>query len=248
MKKLWLATLAATAVVAGCGGDGAEENVVEVRADEYAYVMPDGAQPGWMTIDFTNTGEEPHEFALFRLEEGKTIADVKALLADPSSQQQGPPDWVTIVAGVPTLAAGAEASLTQELEPGRHVLICFLDGPSGKPHFADGMIRELEVTGEARGGEPEADAVLELGESLEVPEVEAGERTLEFRNDGDEHAALFLVAYEPGKTSADLKAWEEAGAKGPVTGGVPRRDHRRPRPELGLLQDRAGRGSRVHAA
>ena len=48
-----------------------------------------------------------------------------------------------------------------------------------------------------------------------APELEAGERTLEFRNDGDEHSALFLVAYEPGKTADDLERWEEAGAKGP---------------------------------
>jgi hypothetical protein len=52
-------------------------------------------------------------------------------------------------------------------------------------------------------------------EGLEAPEVEAGERTLRFRNDGDEPFSLFLVAYEPGKTAEDLERWEEAGAKGP---------------------------------
>lgn len=210
--------VAAVAALAGCGGGNSEleRNVVEVRGDEYAYVMPDSAEPGWTTIDFTNTGEEAHEFALFRLDDGKTLADVQKVLGDPASQQQGPPDWVTIVAGVPTLAAGAAASLTQELEAGTHVLVCFLEGPSGKPHFVDGMIRELEVSGEARGDEPNADAVLALGEGLEAPEIEAGERTLEFRNDGDEPSALSLVAYEPGKTPEDLKRWEEAGAKGPA--------------------------------
>lgn len=209
-------SLAAVLALAGCGGNEAEENVVAVRGDEYAFVMPERAQPGWTTLDFTNTGDEPHEFALFRLDEGKTLADVKALLADPAAQQQGPPEWVTIVAGVPTLAAEGRAALTQELEPGRHVLVCFLDGPSGKPHFADGMIRELEVAGQVRGDEPDADAELALGAGLEAPEVEAGERTLRFRNDGDEPSSLFLVAYEPGKTAADLERWEEAGAQGPA--------------------------------
>jgi hypothetical protein len=202
--------------VSGCGsGDEPVVNVLDVRGDEYAFVMSEQTQPGWTTIDFTNTGVEPHEFALFRLDEGKTIDDVQELLSDPAAQQQGPPEWVTIVAGVPTLAAGAESALTQELEPGRHVLVCFLEGPSGRPHFADGMIRELEVAGEARGDEPDADAELALGEGLEAPEVEAGERTLRFRNDGAEPSSLFLVAYEPGKTAEDLERWEEAGAKGP---------------------------------
>ena len=214
MRKLIGLTAVALAV-SGCGGGGEPDaNVLDVRGDEYAFVMPEQTQPGWTTIDFRNTGDEPHEFALFRLDEGKTIDDVQALLSDPAAQQQGPPDWANIVAGVPTIASGAEASLTQELDPGRHVLVCFLEGPSGKPHFADGMIRELEVTGEARGDEPEADAELVLSRRFEAPEVEAGERTLRFRNDGNKPASLFLVAYEQGKNTEDLERWEKAGGKG----------------------------------
>jgi plastocyanin len=216
MRKL-IGLVAGAFAFSGCGGgDEADVNVLDVRGDEYAFVMSEQIQPGWTTIDFTNTGAEPHEFALFRLDEGKTIDDVRELLSDPDAQQQGPPEWVTILAGVPTLAAGAESSLTQELEPGRHVLVCFLEGPSGRPHFADGMIRELVVAGEASGDEPDADAELALGEGLEAPEVEAGERTLRFRNDGKEPSSLFLVAYEPGETAEDLERWEAAGAKGPA--------------------------------
>jgi hypothetical protein len=214
--RSFIGVCGAVLALAACGGSGEpEENAIDVRGDEYAFVMPEQAQPGWTKLDFRNTGDEPHEFALFRLDEGKTIGDVRALLAGPEAQQQGPPEWATIVAGIPTLAGGEQASLTQELEPGRHVLICFLEGPSGRPHFVDGMIKELEVTGDARGEEPEADTVLELGDDLDAPEVEAGEQTLEFRNAGAEPASLFLVAYEPGKTAADLAAWENAGAKGP---------------------------------
>ena len=214
--RSFIALCGAVLALSACGGsDEPEENTLDVRGDEYAFVMPDQARPGWTTLDFRNTGDEPHEFALFRLDEGKSIDDVRALLADPKTQQQGPPDWLTIVAGIPTLAGGEEATLTQDLEPGRHVLVCFLEGPSGRPHFVDGMIEELEVTGESRGDEPDADAVLELGEGLAAPDVEPGEQTLEFRNGAKEPASLFLVAYEPGKTATDLAAWEEAGGRGP---------------------------------
>ncbi len=65
---------------------------------------------------------------------------------------------------------------------------------------------------------PEADATLALGKRLEAPRLEAGERTLELRNDANEPNAVFLVSYAPGKTDADLIAWEENGMKGPAPG------------------------------
>ena len=140
------------------------------------------------------------------------------MLTDPATQEEGPPSWVSIRAGIPTLQAGETASLTQQLEPGRYALICFLDGPSGKPHFVDGMIAVVDVAGDAGADAPEPDATLVLGKALEAPELGAGERTLELRNDTDEPNAVFLVSYKPGKTDADLVAWEEGGMKGPAPG------------------------------
>ena len=138
MHKLGLAAVAATAALAGCGGSDAEQNVVEVSGNEYAFVMPQSIKGGWTTLRLENTGKEAHEFALVKLDVDRTRADVLEVLSDPATQEQGPPDWVTIRAGIPTLQAGETASLTQQLEPGRYALICFLDGPSGKPHFLDG--------------------------------------------------------------------------------------------------------------
>ena len=57
-----------------------EANVVELRGDEYAFVMPETIEGGWTSIRFTNTGDEPHEFALAKLTQGKTIEDVMRLL------------------------------------------------------------------------------------------------------------------------------------------------------------------------
>jgi hypothetical protein len=212
--------LAAAAVtLAGCGGsDGEEANVVDVRGDEYAFVMPATIAGGWTTLRLQNTGEEPHEFALARLEGDRTLGDVQQVLTDPATQEAGPPAWVEIRAGIPTLGRGETAALTQELEPGRYALICFLDGPSGRPHFMDGMIKLVDVEGETDAAAPAADATLTLGQNLRAPELDAGERTLELRNDTDEPNAVFLISYEQGKTSDDLLAWEEAGMKGEAPG------------------------------
>jgi hypothetical protein len=213
--------IAAVALTAGCGGaNEPEANVVEIQSDEYAFVMPKTVEGGWTTMQLTNTGGEPHEFALVRLEDGKTLADVKQLLSDPASQEQEPPSWAKIRAGLPTVAPGDTAALTEELEPGRYALICFLDGPNGRPHFMDGMISELEVVGTAGAGAPEADATVELGKGLTAPRLRSGERTLELRNDSAEASGAFMVSYAPGKTAQDLNAWMESGGKGPAPGGV----------------------------
>jgi hypothetical protein len=218
MRTITIATAACALALAGCGGSDPEANVVEIRGDEYAFVMPDSIEGGWTTLKLENTGQEPHEFALAKLEGERTLEDVQTVLSDPATQEQGPPDWVSIRAGIPTLGKGETASLTQQLEPGRYALICFLDGPSGKPHFADGMIKLVDVGGDAGGETPDTDATLTLGKGLTAPELEAGERTLELRNDADRPNAVFLASFAPGKTDEDLVAWEEGGMKGPAPG------------------------------
>jgi hypothetical protein len=218
MRRFTIAATLSGLALAGCGGDEPEANVVDIRGDEYAFVMPDELEGGWTALRLENTGDEPHEFALAKLEGNPTLADVRAALSDPALQEQGPPDWVSIRAGIPTLARGETASLTQRLEPGRYALICFLDGPSGRPHFVDGMIKVVDVAGDAGAEAPEPDATIALGKGLTAPELEAGERTLELRNDTGEPNAVFLISYAPGKTDEDLVAWEEGRMKGPAPG------------------------------
>ena len=215
MRKL--IPLAVTAfLLAACGGDGSTTNAVELRGDEYAFVLPETIEGGWTSLEFTNTGREWHEFALAKLGEGKTIADVQRYLADPKSQQQPPPDWVQIRAGIPTLDAGEKASLTEQLEPGRYVLLCFLDAADGKTHIEHGMLREFVAEGNAEAERPEADATLVLGTWQAAPQLEAGERTIELRNDRDQPGSVFLTSFEPGKTEEDLERWEKTGMRGPA--------------------------------
>ena len=216
MLKLVPLAAAALLLLAACGGDDMKTNAVDLRGDEYAYVLPERLEGGWTTVEFRNTGDEAHEFALARLGAGKTIADVRAYLSDPKAQQGPPPEWVEVRAGIPTLDAGETAALTQRLEPGRYVLLCFLDAPDGRSHIEHGMLRAFEVEGDAGADAPGADSTLTLGPSLAAPDVEAGERTLELRNTSDRPGSVFLTAFEPGKTEEDLTRWEEGGMRGPA--------------------------------
>lgn len=216
MRKTWLLAAGAGLALAGCGGsDETAAPVVEVRGDEYAYVLPERIEGGVVTMRFTNTGEELHEYALARLDEGKTRADVDAFLADPDSLQGGPPDWIEDVGGVPTLSQDEEVSITRELASGTYVLLCFVPAPDGRPHIAHGMVRTFEVGEAGDAVLPEPDAVITAtDDGFEIPELEPGEQTLELRNGAAVPREFYLYSPNPGVTLAEVEQWGEGGFKG----------------------------------
>lgn len=214
MRKLWL--LAGSVAFAGCGGSAeVAPPVVDVRGDEYAYVMPDRIEGGAVTMRFTNTGEELHEYALARVDDGRTKADVEAYLADPANLEGGPPDWIEDVGGVPTLSQDQEISITRELRPGLYVMLCFVPAPDGKPHIAHGMVRTFEVGASGNAALPEPEAVITAtDDGFEIPALTAGEQTIELRNGAATPREFYLYSPNPGVTLAEVEAWGEGGFKG----------------------------------
>lgn len=213
-----LIPLAALVVLAaaGCGGsEDAAAPVVDVRGDEYAYVMPDRIDGGVVEMSFSNTGKELHEYALARLDDGKTAADVRAYLADPKTAESGPPEWIEDIGGVPTLSQGEQVSITRELRPGTYVMLCFVPAPDGRPHIAHGMVRTFDVGERSDAKLPEPDAVITAtDDAFEVPRLEAGRQTIELRNGSTRPREFYLLAPNPGKSLADVERWGEGGFKG----------------------------------
>ena len=205
-----LSALAVAFPLAGCGGEGDEAaQPVDVQGDEYAFVMPDEAEAGVVKFNISNTGEELHEYALGRLAPGRTLDDVKAVLA---SGQEGPPDWFTDVGGVPLLSPGEELGLTRELDAGTYVFLCFIPSPSGVPHVELGMLKALELKGDSGAELPEPDAVIVANDAgYEVPTLSSGQQTIELRNGDDREREFFLVALEPGTELDDLDRFFEQG-------------------------------------
>jgi hypothetical protein len=214
MRKTLLVGLSALVLAAaGCGGEEAQPNVVEVRGDEYAYVMADRVRGGVVTMEFTNTGDELHEYALARLADGKTVEDLMPLLDDPS--QQGPPPWIEDIGGVPTLSPGETVGITRELKPGAYVVLCFVPAPDGRPHIAHGMVRAFDVVGRSEAELPEPDAVIEATDArFEIPALEPGRQTIELRNSARKPREFYLLAPRPGTTLAAIERWGEGGFRG----------------------------------
>ncbi|MEA2901236.1 MAG: hypothetical protein QOH36_1123 [Actinomycetota bacterium] len=163
-KKDEATTASTTATTAKANGADA----VDVTMKEYAYTIGGDLKPGG-TIRLSNQGTQFHMIGLAKLKEGKTIADVTALLAQFA---EGPPDeptttepaagaTTTTEAGGPTTtAAGAAeeedpfAEIADEIgAPGTFM------GPGQKaditvPDLAEGtyaMICFLPVEGDAEG-------------------------------------------------------------------------------------------------
>ena len=209
----WLAGVLALVALAaaGCGGSGnGTEEPVTVEGGEYAYVIPDEIDGGVVSMRFRNTGQEPHEFALSRIDEGHTIEEmVQDLLADEDVP------YATDIGGVPLLSPGEEITITRRLEPGTYGLLCFFPSPNGEPHVELGMSGELRAVGESSSTLPTADAVITATENgYSVPEIEAGTRTIELRNESGKETSWYLSVPQPGATTMDFEAWIEGGQEG----------------------------------
>ena len=73
-------------LIVGCGSDNGGSEAVRVEGTEYAYVTPGRVEGGVVSMEFANTGEELHEFAMGRLQPGKTLADFRDELTDGEAQ------------------------------------------------------------------------------------------------------------------------------------------------------------------
>lgn len=107
-----------------------------------------GLRAGSNRVRFVNKGEQDHHAVLFPIQPGKAIADVEKFF-----QQQGRPSGpppVDFEGGDYVAAIEGDNEQVTDLtlrKPGKYAVVCFLtdrDG-KGKPHFAEGMLKEVDV-------------------------------------------------------------------------------------------------------
>jgi ABC-type transporter Mla MlaB component len=88
-------------------------------------------------------GNEPHHAVMFPILPGKTLADVKQAFGSQSSSGPLPVDFES---GANTAVLDGDSDVVLR-KPGKYAVVCFLtdrDG-KGKPHLAEGMLKEVEV-------------------------------------------------------------------------------------------------------
>ena len=212
MTAVGLATVAATALVAGCSEEeeAAELNAATFAAADFSFTVEGAITPGMNEISLTNGGAQTHHAQLLALDEGKTFDDVMAAMAAMAEGGEALPEWAHFAGGPSAVDPGQSATVTQEFNAGTYVLLCFIPDPAdGVAHVEKGMVTSFVVEGEDNGAEaPEADITVSGGDySFDVPEtVEAGETVIEFKNDGAEAHEMALVKLNEGASLEDVLA------------------------------------------
>lgn len=109
---------------------------------DFGFDIPEDLEAGTVTMEIINSGEQPHELVLMKLQEGKTLEGVQAWM---EAGEQGPPP-AGFGGGVQVISGGQSTFVTMDLEAGNYIAICFVPDPAtGQPHFLLGMMDEFSV-------------------------------------------------------------------------------------------------------
>jgi hypothetical protein len=196
--RVLAATLLGLAILLPACGDDAEAQVpvVQVAAGssdgevEYQFDLPERVSAGPTRLDLINRGAEAHHAQVFRLNTGSTLADLEAALA--TGEPAAALEVGTFVGGTGLVSPGEDsrADAVLELEPGSHVLLCFVPDPTGLPHVAHGMVQPFDVTAPADApSAPEADVEIDLADyRFDGPASIGGDDTLAITNTSDAEA------------------------------------------------------------
>jgi uncharacterized cupredoxin-like copper-binding protein len=113
-----------------------------VILSDYSFTLSKPLTAGTHTIKIENTGAQPHEIEIVRLDSGKTVDDVLKWAA---TYKGAPP--ATPVGGMSGIAPGRHGFFTVDLPAGEYGLICFYpDMKDGKPHFMHGMKQQFKIS------------------------------------------------------------------------------------------------------
>ena len=127
--------------------DGRElpKSTAKVEAYEYGF-RASGLRTGNNTIEFSNTGEEPHHLIAAPYKSGATLAAVRRAFTRERSGAEQPLDFEH-TSYTARIDGGTKQITELHLDkPGRYALLCFVsDREGGPPHVAQGMITEFTV-------------------------------------------------------------------------------------------------------
>jgi len=222
-----------TTMVVACGDDddataptedgGGEGQAIEITAVDYAFEdAPDEIAAGVVELSVDNQGKVDHEAAFVEI--GDT--SLEQFLEDfPPVLEGGPfPEYAEHLAAPLEVPGGESAEVTFTLAEGTYALFCTLtgdadapppaegeEGEEGAPHFTQGMAQTITV---GPAGEvtdlPEADGSITAKDYTFEPDVEAGDTTINFVNDGPAQVHFAEVSVFPEGT--DVATAEESFA------------------------------------
>jgi hypothetical protein len=132
-------------VVAARAGAAVPEPTADVQVDlsDYAFALSKDLTAGRHTLKIVNTGPQPHEMLIARLDPGATAQQLVHYVL---GGMQGRPPALPL-GGASGMGTGDHAYFSLDFTPGDYALICFLpDAKDGKEHAIHGMVRQIHVS------------------------------------------------------------------------------------------------------
>ena len=220
------------ALAAPTGGQMKEDHgpqEVVVRTRDFQFDAPKVAHSGPTHIRLVNEGPDLHHVWLVRLQDGKTVEDLKAFMA---GGEGALPSWAVDEGGPNTPGhPGEETSAYLDLKPGEYAMMCVIPAAAdGMPHVMKGMIQGLTVveSAEEPADFPETDLTIVLDDySFGLSKViTRGKHTIRVENHAAQAHEVVVVRLAEGKTAQDFLQWvgttprKDGNEPGEVLGGV----------------------------
>lgn len=195
---------------------------ITIEAHDYRFDVPAQVAAGAVEVTLTNAGEEPHHAQIARLNDGVTMDDVTAALAEGEAALM---PLITFVGGPAPVDPGGEATTVAELAAGGHVLLCFLPDADGVPHLAHGMVQPFEVVDtEDAAAMPETDGDITLSDfRIRLPDGFDGQGAFQVTNGGPQPHEVGFARLADGASAEDALGWFGAPGGPPpfqLTGGI----------------------------
>lgn len=221
----------------GSASAPAETVELDITATDFAFEGVESTiEGGLVELTLTNEGEADHEAFFLGIGDKEPAVALEELT---KVFEGGPfPRDLEAAGGVIEVEPGDSVETEMVLRPGRYALICTLDDEPGddaeggeepeaqaQPHFARGMQLVVEVEGGEDAELPEAEHSITARDYTFDVDVEAGEQTVLFSNEGpkETHHAV-IVGFAEGRTEEqaqqDIEAFLAADDGGPPPEGV----------------------------
>ena len=183
----------------------AEIPELKITANEYSFTTASSVQGGYVKVTLENKGKEDHQAQLLRINDGVTPQQLQEAAGDPTGEKLF--GVAALAGGVNGIAPGATQSAVTKLAPGSYLTMCFVPAPDGQPHIAKGMQTQFTVSAPAtESAEPKYDyEIVAKDFTFDVPAINAGKHTIEFKNDGPSPHEATLYKVADGKTPDDVQ-------------------------------------------
>ena len=108
---------------------------------DYSFKLSSPIRAGKRTIRVHNAGPQVHEVQLVQLAPGVSLGEFMKWM----EKMEGPPPGKPL-GGIAGIESGMSQYFSADFVPGSYALLCFVpDSKDRKPHFAHGMVQQIEV-------------------------------------------------------------------------------------------------------